>query len=253
MVFRCPIRSSTHGWWLSHVDLAGSSHWPVRSAPRGVACQPRSLLPALWRLEKWDSGNTAFTMHTLLCALHRAAAPDFETFPGMLLVPFPFRSSQSFPTPVSRVSKSPTSRLHSFEHSLLLHATTAHAPWASVPSAAPGPTRDREDRAGPSPRDQGGRRRPLRAIGPCDDMNCAISGRSAVALGLKAGMRPWVGLMVATPLQCAGQRSEPPMSLPWAMAPMPAAIAAPAPPDEPPQRHRRIPRVAASARAADCR
>ena len=45
-------------------------------------------------------------------------------------------------------------------------------------------------------------------------MNCAISGRSAVALGLNAGMRPWVGLMVAIPLQCAGQRKEPPMSLP---------------------------------------
>ena len=41
--------------------------------------------------------------------------------------------------------------------------------------------------------------------------------------------------MVATPLQCAGQRSEPPMSLPCAIVPMPAATAAPAPPDDPPQ------------------
>src|SRR6516162_1798574 len=48
-------------------------------------------------------------------------------------------------------------------------------------------------------------------------------------------MRPCVGLMVAMPLQCAGQRSEPPISLPCAIVPMPAATAAPAPPDEPPQ------------------
>src|SRR5437899_246148 len=48
-------------------------------------------------------------------------------------------------------------------------------------------------------------------------------------------MRPCVGLMVAMPLQCAGQRSEPPISLPCAIVPMPAATDAPAPPDEPPQ------------------
>ena len=77
--------------------------------------------------------------------------------------------------------------------------------------------------------------RTSRASGPCADMNCAISGRSAGALGLNAGMRPWVGLIVAMPLQNAGQRSEPPMSLPCAMVAMPAAIEAPAPPDEPPQ------------------
>src|SRR5262245_42850379 len=47
-------------------------------------------------------------------------------------------------------------------------------------------------------------------------------------------MRPWVGLIVAMPLQCAGQRSEPPMSLPCAIVPIPAAMDAPAPPDEPP-------------------
>src|SRR3954447_25398709 len=41
--------------------------------------------------------------------------------------------------------------------------------------------------------------------------------------------------MVATPLQCAGQRNEPPMSLPCAIVPIPAATAAPAPPDDPPQ------------------
>ena len=64
-----------------------------------------------------------------------------------------------------------------------------------------------------------------RASGPCADIRCASIGRSAGALPLKAGMRPCVGLMVATPLQCAGQRSEPPMSLPCAMVPMPAATA----------------------------
>ncbi|MGY2930962.1 hypothetical protein ACVWZ6_000564 [Bradyrhizobium sp. GM6.1] len=74
-----------------------------------------------------------------------------------------------------------------------------------------------------------------RASGPCADIRCASIGRSAVALALKAGIRPCVGLMVATPLQCAGQRSEPPMSLPCAMVPMPAATAEPAPPEEPPQ------------------
>ena len=74
-----------------------------------------------------------------------------------------------------------------------------------------------------------------RASGPCADIRCASIGRSAVALALNAGMRPCVGLMVATPLQCAGQRSEPPMSLPCAMVPMPAATAEPAPPEEPPQ------------------
>ena len=67
------------------------------------------------------------------------------------------------------------------------------------------------------------------------DMSWASSGRSTLALGLKAGIRPSVGLMVETPLHEAGPRREPPMSLPWAMAPIPAATEAPAPPDEPPQ------------------
>ena len=67
------------------------------------------------------------------------------------------------------------------------------------------------------------------------NMSDASIGRSTVALALKAGMRPCVGLMVATPQQCAGQRSDPPMSLPCAIVPMPAAIDAAAPPDDPPQ------------------
>src|SRR5450759_1935592 len=46
----------------------------------------------------------------------------------------------------------------------------------------------------------------LRASGPCADIRCASIERSAAALWLKAGIRPCVGLIVATPLQCAGQR-----------------------------------------------
>src|SRR5436305_15234106 len=41
--------------------------------------------------------------------------------------------------------------------------------------------------------------------------------------------------MVATPLHSAGHRNEPPISLPCAIVPMPAATAAPAPPEDPPQ------------------
>ena len=75
-----------------------------------------------------------------------------------------------------------------------------------------------------------------RASGPWDDMNCAISGRSAGALGLKAGMRPWVGLIVddavaegrpaqrAADVVAVGDGSRcPPRPRP------------PAPPEEPPQ------------------
>ena len=55
-----------------------------------------------------------------------------------------------------------------------------------------------------------------------------------VEVGLYAGRRPWLGLMVATPLHHAGTRRLPAMSLPWCRGPKPAAAAAPAPPDEPP-------------------
>ena len=61
-----------------------------------------------------------------------------------------------------------------------------------------------DEQSGPGPVSRGPdeiRAAMLRASGPWADMNCAISGRSAAAEGLKAGMRPWVGLMVATPLQ----------------------------------------------------
>ena len=71
-------------------------------------------------------------------------------------------------------------------------------------------------------------------MAPCADINVDRKPRSAVADGLKAGIRPCVGLMVTTPQQYAGARSEPAMSLPWWIGPNPAAAAAPAPPDEPP-------------------
>src|ERR1700684_4394655 len=41
--------------------------------------------------------------------------------------------------------------------------------------------------------------------------------------------------MVTIPLQCAGQRNEPTMSLPWGIGSVHAAPAPPAPPDDPPQ------------------
>ena len=59
----------------------------------------------------------------LSTGLRRPISRRFPTCSG----PVPLSRFQSFPTPVSRADKSQTSRLHSFEHSLLLHATTAHA------------------------------------------------------------------------------------------------------------------------------
>ena len=47
----------------------------------------------------------------------------------------------------------------------------------------------------------------------------------AVADGLNAGTRPGVGFTVATPFTKAGNRSEPPMSLPWWSGPKPTAAA----------------------------
>ena len=49
-----------------------------------------------------------------------------------------------------------------------------------------------------------------------------------------SGFRPRVGLRPNTPQHAAGMRMEPPASFPWAMATMPEATAAPAPPLEPP-------------------
>ena len=52
------------------------------------------------------------------------------------------------------------------------------------------------------------------AIAPCTDVSCARSPRSTAAEGLNAGIRPGVGLSVTTPLANAGNRKDPPMSLP---------------------------------------
>jgi hypothetical protein len=47
-------------------------------------------------------------------------------------------------------------------------------------------------------------------------------------------MRPRLGFSPTSPQQAAGMRIEPPPSLPCAIGTMPAATAAPEPPDEPP-------------------
>src|ERR1700730_5401790 len=56
-------------------------------------------------------------------------------------------------------------------------------------------------------------------------------------------MRPSETRSPTTPLNRAGMRTEPPMSLPWAIGPIPVATAAPAPPLRPPRREGRIARV----------
>ena len=57
--------------------------------------------------------------------------------------------------------------------------------------------------------------------------------RHASALGSR-GMAPKVGLKPTTPQNAAGMRMEPPPSPPMLTGPIPAATAAPAPPDDPP-------------------
>src|SRR4029077_11810030 len=47
-------------------------------------------------------------------------------------------------------------------------------------------------------------------------------------------MRPSETRRPTTPLKRAGMRTEPPISLPWAIGPIPVAMAAPAPPLDPP-------------------
>ncbi len=56
------------------------------------------------------------------------------------------------------------------------------------------------------------------------------SGGMTVAIG----MTPTVGLIEAMPQQCAGLRSDPPMSLPRPSGLMPEAIADASPPLDPP-------------------
>jgi hypothetical protein len=48
-------------------------------------------------------------------------------------------------------------------------------------------------------------------------------------------IRPRVGFNPTRPLHDDGMRMDPPPSLPWASGASPAATAAPAPPEEPPQ------------------
>ena len=74
----------------------------------------------------------------------------------------------------------------------------------------------------------------MRASGPCTDISCDDSERSAACVGLYAGTRPNDGRMPARPQAYAGKRTEPAMSLPCASGVMPAATDDDAPPDEPP-------------------
>src|SRR3990172_13331787 len=67
----------------------------------------------------------------------------------------------------------------------------------------------------------------VRVIGPtCATVPKGDSGH--------AGTRPNEGLMPKIPLKAQGVRIEPPPSVPTVSAPMPVAIAAALPPDEPP-------------------
>ena len=83
MCLGVPFASLTLRWRSSHADW-----WQIALA--GAICPAWRSVSAAFATANplatgnWDSGNTAFTMHTLLCVLHRAAAPDFETFPDML-------------------------------------------------------------------------------------------------------------------------------------------------------------------------
>ena len=73
----------------------------------------------------------------------------------------------------------------------------------------------------------------VRANGPCVDIIIADSPRG-FGFDPPLGIRPIVGRKPITPLQNAGQRTEPATSFPWAIAHIPVATAAPAPPLEPP-------------------
>ena len=69
-----------------------------------------------------------------------------------------------------------------------------------------------------------------RVISPCTDMDCASNPRSVFWLGFQAGTRPSPGLTVTAPFAAAGNLRLPPMSLPWPIRPIPAAVAAADPP-----------------------
>ena len=74
----------------------GGSTRPVASAPHGNGVSAAFATANPLTTGNWDSGNPAFTMHTLPNALHRTAAPDFETISRHALVPFPFRGLSRF-------------------------------------------------------------------------------------------------------------------------------------------------------------
>ena len=73
-----------------------------------------------------------------------------------------------------------------------------------------------------------------RAIGPSTSISCADRLMSSGGTTVAIGITPTVGLIDAMPQQCAGLRSEPPMSLPSPIGLIPDAIAAPSPPLDPP-------------------
>ena len=102
------------------------------------------------------------------------------------------------------------------------------------------------------------RRRPRSR--PSTSSSCAVSATVRVSTPSRRGrsrprsgpreIRPRLGLRPTSPQQAAGMRIEPPPSLPWASGTIPAATAAAEPPEEPPGRARRVPRVAGRARVA---
>ena len=76
--------------------------------------------------------------------------------------------------------------------------------------------------------------RTLRASGPWTDINCAEIARSVFVVALYAGTRPNDGRRPTMPVQYAGYRTDPAMSLPCAIGVMPAATDDDAPPLDPP-------------------
>jgi hypothetical protein len=110
-------RSSHADWW--RFALVGTIHPAWRSVSAAFAtASPLAT-------GNWDLGNqlSPCTPYSVLSTrLRRQISSRFPACYG----PVPLLRFQSISTPVSRVSKSRTSRLHSFGHSFLLHATTAH-------------------------------------------------------------------------------------------------------------------------------
>ena len=83
-----------------------------------------------------------------------------------------------------------------------------------------------------------------RAIGPSTTISCDDSPMSSGGTTVAIGITPTVGLSDVMPQQCAGLRSEPPMSLPIPIGLMPDAMVDASPPLDPPAVTCGIPRVA---------